>query len=36
MLKEFTDKHKITLKDKQKIASALNMEIKALEYDYEK
>ena len=36
MLKDFTDKHKILTQDKQKIASVLNMTIKALEYDYEK
>jgi len=33
LLKDYTDKHHIDIKKKQRLASALNMEIKDLEYD---
>ncbi|MBQ9239213.1 MAG: hypothetical protein IJ191_07875 [Treponema sp.] len=33
MLKEFTDRHRISIKTKLEIASALDMDIKALDYD---
>lgn len=36
LLKEYTDKHHIEMKQKQKLAAALNMNVKALEYDISK
>ncbi len=36
MLKEYTDKHHIEMKQKQKLAAALDMSVKALEYDVSK
>lgn len=35
-VKDYTDKHHIGMKQKQKLATALNMNIKALEYDVNK
>lgn len=36
IMKDYTDKHKIDVKTKQKIASCLGMKVERLNYDYEK